>query len=161
VRGIATAGHCSNSQSDDGASLTYQAGYEGTHGDFQWHTGPQAETDDFYSGNATTLEVNRRDVSAVGAPVVGGSLCKNGKTTFKYCEQVRRLNICFDVLCNLIEMETRSVQGGDSGGSVFYGNTAYGLVYGYHYAPFPPFDRDLYSRADRIDNALNIFIATS
>ncbi len=161
VRGISTAGHCGNSQSDDGESLDLEGEYEGTHGDFQWHTGDDTHRDDFYSGNTTTLEVNKRDVSAVGAPVVNAPLCKNGKTTYKYCEEVRRLNICFGGECNLIEMDTRSVQGGDSGGPVFYNNTAYGLVKGWHYAPFWPADRDLYSRADRIDNALNTFIATS
>lgn len=161
TRGISTAGHCPNSQNDDGAALTYQTGHEGTHGDFQWHTGPRTKTDDFYAGNATTLEVTRRDVSGVGAPVVGGTLCKNGKTTFRYCEEVRRLNICFSGLCNLIEMDTRSVLAGDSGGAVYNANTAYGVVYGWHYAPVFPFDRDLYSRADRIDNALNVNIATN
>lgn len=47
TRGISTAGHCGNSQTDDGSSLTYKSEYRGTHGDFQWHTGPKPETDDF------------------------------------------------------------------------------------------------------------------
>ena len=40
-RGIATAGHCDNSLTDDGASLTFEEEHEGTHGDFQWHSGSQ------------------------------------------------------------------------------------------------------------------------
>ncbi|MGH8937232.1 MAG: hypothetical protein ACRDXD_13395 [Acidimicrobiia bacterium] len=161
VRGISTAGHCDDSQSDDGSSLTFKAGHEGEHGDFQWHTGPQAEPDDFYSGNSSSTEVNRRDVSGVGSPVVGQSLCQNGKTTHKSCKEVRKLDVCYGNACSLVQFGNRTVQSGDSGGSVFYSNTAYGLIYGWHYDPFWPYDRDLFSRADRIDNALGIFIATS
>lgn len=161
TRGISTAGHCGNSQSDDGSSLTYQAGYQGTHGDFQWHTGPDTERDDFYAGNSTTLEVNRRDVSSVGAPTVGQALCKNGVTNKKDCQDVRKLNVCNGSRCNLVQMEERLAAGGDSGGPVFYNYTAYGLHQGYVYDPVWPFDRDVFSRADRIDNALGINVATS
>lgn len=35
TRGIATAGHCGNSQNDDGAALTDQGEHVSTHGDFQ------------------------------------------------------------------------------------------------------------------------------
>ena len=161
VRGIATAGHCGNSQSDDGFALTFKDDYEGTHGDFQWHTGPKPERDDFYSGNSSSTEVNRRDVSSVGSPVVGQSLCRNGKTSHKDCQEVRKLNVCSGSVCNLVEMGAHLSAGGDSGGPVFWGNTAYGIHKGYVYDPFWPFDREVFSRADRIDNALGVFIATS
>ena len=161
VRGIATAGHCPDSQSDDGFALTFKDDYEGTHGDFQWHTGPKPERDDFYSGNSSSTEVNRRDVSSVGSPVVGQSLCRNGKTSHKDCQEVRKLNVCSGSVCNLVEMGAHLSAGGDSGGPVFWGNTAYGIHKGYVYDPFWPFDREVFSRADRIDNALGIFIATS
>ncbi|MGH3735041.1 MAG: hypothetical protein ACRDT6_05400 [Micromonosporaceae bacterium] len=161
TRGISTAGHCGNSQSDDGYSLTYKAGYRGTHGDFQWHTGPKTETDDFYSGSSTSTEVNKRDVSARGAPVTGQSLCKNGKNGKKDCQEVRKLGVCSNDDCNLVQMGARLAEPGDSGGPVFWGNTAYGLHKGWHYDPFWPYDRDLFSRADRMDNALNTYVATS
>jgi len=160
VRGISTAGHCSNPLTDDGASLTYKAGYEGTHGDFQWHTGPQAEGDDFYSGAAAVTEANRRDVSSVGSPVVDQSLCRNGRTSHKDCQDVRKVNVCHSVYCNLVQMDAHLSADGDSGGPVYFGNTAYGIHQGYHYDIWP-FDRELFSRADRIDNALNLTIATS
>ena len=161
VRGISTAGHCGNAQSDDGSALTYKAGHEGTHGDFQWHTGPKTEADDFYAGNDTGLEFDLRDVSGIAAPVVGMSLCKNGATNYKDCQEVRSLNVCTDSLCNLVQMGARLAAGGDSGGPVYWGNTAYGLHQGWMYDPAFPFDRDVFSRADRIDNALGIYIATS
>ena len=160
TRGISTAGHCSNSQSDDGSSLTYQAGYDGNHGDFQWHTGPDWESDDFYSGNSSTLEVNRRDVSGVGNPTSGQTLCKNGKNGYKDCQEVRKTSVCSGSNCNLIQMGERLGKSGDSGGPVFYSNTAYGLHEGGMDDPFWPFDRDTVSKATRIDNAIGVYIAT-
>ncbi len=161
VRGVSTAGHCGNVQNDDGVALAHQAGHEGAQGDFQWHTGPQAEPDDFYAGNANALEADRRDVAAVGAPVVGQSLCKNGKVTFKDCLVVIQLNVCHFALCNLVQMDHRTVIVGDSGGPWYWGNTAYGLTYGWRFDPWFPFDRDLFSRADRIDDALGVNVANN
>jgi streptogrisin C len=161
VRGVGTAGHCQNAQSDDGQALAFQAGHEGAQGDFQWHTGPQAEPDDFYSGDADTTEVARRDVAGVGAPVVNQSLCKNGKNGFKDCGTVIQLNVCHFDLCNLVQMDARRATGGDSGGPVYWNNTAYGFHQGWRYDPVWPFDRDLFSRADRIDNALGVNVANS
>lgn len=43
---------------------------------------------------------------------------------------------------------------------MYWGNTAYGLHQGWIYDPFWPFDREVFSRADRIDDALGIYIAT-
>lgn len=104
--------------------------------------------------------MSKRDVSAQGAPVKGQSLCKNGKNGYKDCQEVRKLNVCSSGDCNLVQMGARRAEGGDSGGPVFWGNTAYGLHKGWQYDPFP-YDRDLFSRADRIDNALSISVATS
>lgn len=161
VRGISTAGHCSNSLSDDGIALTIRAGHIGAQGDFQWHTGPQAKPDDFYAGNANATEVNRRDVAAVGAPVVGQSLCKNGIASFQDCQEVIQLNVCNGAACSLVQMAARLAAPGDSGGSVYWGNAAYGLHQGWRYDPFWPFDRDLFSRADRIDDALGVSVAST
>lgn len=165
ARRVTTAGHCpppNGSQSDDGVGLPLEATHEGTHGDFQRHNGPQAKPDDFYAGTASVTEVNKRDVAAIGAPVVGMTLCKNGRTNHMQCQKVRKLNVCRSVYCNLVQMEARLAAGGDSGGPVFWGNTAYGLHEGWQYDPFEPFDRDLFSRADRIDNAFSGWnIATS
>lgn len=132
-----------------------------THGDFQWHTGPRLESDDFYAGTASTTETNLRDVSAVGSPTVGQTLCKNGATNHASCQQVRALNHCNGSACNLVMMGARLAAGGDSGGPIYWGNTAYGLHQGWKYDPAWPADRDLFSRADRIDNALGVWIATN
>lgn len=161
VRGTSTAGHCADPQHDDGVSLAFKADHEGTHGDLQWNSGSQGEPDDFYAGSPTALEVDRRDLSAVGAPVVGEPLCKNGKTTFKTCLEVIQLNVCHGSLCNLVQMDQRTTVSGDSGGPWYWGTTAYGLMYGWRYDPVWPFDRDLFSRADRLDNALGVTVPTN
>lgn len=160
VRGIATAGHCSNSQTDDNADLSYQAEHIGTHGDFQWHTGSESETDDFYVGDSSSTETTRRDVYSVGSPVVGQSLCRNGKATHQNCQQVRKVNVCTRGMCNLVQMGKYLASDGDSGGPVYWGHTAYGLHQGRMWDPFWPFDREVFSRADRIGDALGIAIAT-
>lgn len=161
TRGISTAGHCGDAQSDDGYSLSLEDEYRGTHGDFQWHTGPNPESDDFYSGDSLSTEVNRRDVSALGFPSVGQSLCKNGKTNKKSCQEVRKLDVCLNGDCHLVQMGARLAAGGDSGGPIYWGTTAYGLHKGWHYDPSWPNDRDLFSRGSRIDDALGVWIATN
>ncbi len=161
TRGIATAGHCANSLSDDGYSLTFKAEHQGTHGDFQWHTGGATHSDDFYAGTATVTETALRDVSGIGAPTVGQTLCKNGATNHASCQEVRKLNDCRGSICNLVQMGARLAAPGDSGGPIYWGNTAYGLHSGWRYDPVAPFDRDQFARADRIDDALSVWIATN
>lgn len=154
--GIVIAEHCQTAQSDDGKPLTFQMAADGYFGDFQWHTGPQSEPDDFYSGNATTLEVNRRDVSGVQVPVVGQAVCKNGKAGYKDCDTVRVVNVCSLVWCNMVETEHQYGVGGDSGGPWFWNYTAYGVHHGWFWDPIPPFDRSLFSQVSLLFNALDI-----
>ncbi len=159
-RGISTAGHCPNVLTDDGSSLTYQEGYEGNLGDFQWHTGPDTYTDDFYAGSSTSAEANRRDVATLGSPTVGQLLCRNGKMTYKNCQNVRKVNVCNgNVVCNLVQMEAHLSTGGDSGGPVYLSNIAFGLHQGFMYDP-GQVEREVFSRADKFDDALDASIAT-
>ena len=138
-RAIATAGHCPDTMTDDGHALTLMgSGYECTHGDFQRYTGPKTETDDFYAGVATITEDVLRDVSGIGAPTV---------------------NVCQGSVCNLVQMGPHLTASGDSGSPVFFGNVAYGIHKGMMYDPVAPFSRGTFSRADRIDNALEVWIA--
>ena len=139
--------------------MDFEDEYEGTHGDFQWHTGPKTFSDDFYSGSDTETEVNERDVSAIGNPLVESAQCRNGWKSFKDCQYVRKVNVCMGSSCNLVEMEAHESESGDSGAPVFWLNTAYGIHAGWIYDPWP-FKREVYSRADRIDDALDIDVAT-
>jgi hypothetical protein len=158
TRGVTTAGHCEDHLTDDGVALVFRAAHEGAHGDFQWHTGPRPMPRSFYAGSATATEVNRRNVTAVGAPVVGQSLCKNGRTNHAQCQEVRRLNVCSGRYCSLVQMGARLAAGGDSGGPIYWGHTAYGLHQGWHFDPVRPFDRDLFSRADLLPRALGVSV---
>lgn len=157
-RGISTAGHCDNNQSDDGVGLNFRAEYQGNHGDYQWHTGTQSTPDDYYGGSGTSTEVDNRDVSSIASPVVGQALCRNGIVSHKDCQEVRKLDVCTFSVCHLIQMEADLSSGGDSGGPVFWGNVAYGLHRGWMLDLTP---RDTFSRANRIDEAIGVFIATS
>jgi hypothetical protein len=160
--GISTAGHCRNSQTDDSDTLDLEEEYESTYGDFQWHTGPDTNTDDFYAG-ITSTEVNLRDVSSVGAPTVNMATCRNGAVTYNYCDDVRTLNVCSGSRCNLVEMDNDFGEGGDSGGPIYYGNTAYGLHQG-NVASCPtwPWEHcDVFSRADKIDDAMGVSVRTN
>ncbi len=149
--GIATAGHCGNNQSMDGDNFptTYNE-YEGTYGDMQIHTNGYNSTfpDDFYSGAASVLETNLRDVSSVGTPTVGQDVCRNGKTTHKHCDEIKALGHCVNGSCNLVRVYNDTADGGDSGGPVFWGNTAYGLHKGNNWHDWAR--RDVFTRADYI-----------
>jgi len=160
TRGISTAGHCDNSLTDDGRTLTYQSGYDGYWGDYQWHTGAGTESDNFYSGNSTTLEVNNRDVSAVAWASPGQWLCTNGRATHKECDTVRNPGVCSGGNCNMFGMENREQSGGDSGAPVFNGNTAYGLHEGW-YDSGGGVLRDTKSQANYMPTGIFAWVATS
>lgn len=161
TRGISTAGHCGNSQSDDGFALTFKKEHKGTYGDFQWHTGPKTHSNKFYAGSTSTTETDLRSVLSTGSPTVGLTLCKNGKTNQKSCQDVRKLGVCNDTACKLVQMGERLAAPGDSGGPIYFGSVAYGLHQGKVYDPIWPFDRDVFSRADQIHQALGVYIATN
>jgi hypothetical protein len=72
-----------------------------------------------------------------------------------------KVNVCHFEICNLVQMEAHLSAGGDSGGPVYWSNTAYGIHYGFRWDPIWPFDRELFSRADRIDNALGVSVSTA
>lgn len=162
TRGISSAGHCPNPQYDDGSSLTLKGEYEGNAGDFEWRRGPKDHNDNFFAGGGGQTESNSRDVTGVGAPMVNQTLCRNGKVTHKKCQEVRKTSVCNSSgLCNLVQMGARLAAPGDSGGPVYKDREAYGLHQGWMYDPSWPFDRDVFSKASRIDNALGVYIATN
>lgn len=159
TRGISTAGHCGNTLTDDGRTLNYQSGYDGNWGDYQWHTGVGSESDDFYSGNSSTLEVNRRDVSSVAWASPGDWVCTNGKTTHKECDTVRNSGVCHAENCNMFGMTNREQSGGDSGGPVFYNYGARGLHEGWYNSGGA--QRDTKSQANYMPSGIFAWVATS
>jgi len=158
-RGISTAGHCNDSQTDDGDTLTFEDGHKGADGDFQWHTGVHDITNRFYAGSTNSLEVNMRSVTGTGVPTVGQVLCRNGKTSYQDCQNVRREDVCRSGVCGLAQMDEHRSAGGDSGGPVFASNTAYGVHTGWMYDPRPT-KREVWSRVDYMNWAIDVDVLT-
>ena len=168
-RGIATAGHCENDHAftDDDVTLTFKEQHVGTYGDFEWHTGSQDMPSDFYAGDSSTTESHVRHVSygGVGSPMMGQTLCRNGRASHKDCASVHDLDTCgrltpWGTPCKLVEMDDYQSTGGDSGGPVYLGDRAYGLHQGWIWVNFVQgIKHEVFSRAEYIDEALGIDIA--
>ena len=152
TRGITTAAHCTNTATDDGHALTFKNEHEGRYGDVQWHTGPDTMGNDFYAGSATVVEANSRHVTGTGTAVKGQTLCRNGRVSFKDCQDVRKTNVCFRFTCRLVQMEGHCSTGGDSGGPVYWGNTAYGVHKGWMWAWFRW--REIFTQTQYFGNAI-------
>ncbi|NTV39383.1 MAG: hypothetical protein HGA51_05425 [Demequinaceae bacterium] len=160
TRGVATAAHCPDSQSQGGYTLTFVSEHQGNWGDVQWHTSGSTEADDFYAGSTTTWGTDLRDVGSRGSAVTGQTLCRNGITTFKNCDEVYELNHCSGNVCHLTAMEHDWASGGDSGGPWYWANTAYGLHRGNKWWAFAY--HDTFTPQQNIGNAISgLVIATT
>lgn len=123
---LITAAHCSNTQTyTGGISLSFRA--ESTTRDVQWHSvsGHTAQNAFYYQPG--TLEF----VTGKANPVVGQTLCKNGKTTGRTCDVTYVDNQCRGAYCDMMTMTNRKANSGDSGGPWHSGPTAYGVHSGY------------------------------
>lgn len=159
TRGVSTAGHCGNSMKDDGRTMTFKSQYDGWRGDFQWHTGPGFESDNFFAGSSVTTETKERDVAWVGWVYPGNYLCKNGAASHKSCDDVYNTGVCTGENCNMILMVHRRVEDGDSGGPVFYSNGARAVIEGT--AVVNGAFRDTYSQAGNMPVSIGVYVATS
>ena len=70
---------------------------------------------------------------------------------------MRRINVCDGNVCELVQLGEHLSAAGDSGGPVYSGSTAYGIHRGWMHDPWP-FKREIYSRANLVDEALAIDI---
>ena len=127
VRGVSTAGHCGNSQSLSGYSLTFRSErYSGSY-DIQWHNA---------SGhtypNTIRVSSSTRSITATRSrtsQTVGSQVCKQGKTTGYTCGTISTISYCASGACTWVRVAGNGYnlsEGGDSGGPWFSGNTAYG-----------------------------------
>lgn len=132
--GIATAGHCNNSQHFENSSnpLTFQAEhYAGSH-DVQWHSGTCSDTvsNEVFDGTAfrTVTGSVGRDSQAVGTFV-----CKHGNTTGHTCGIIWGRNYCPSYVPRgrstfiTVIGNGNLADSGDSGGPWFVGDKAYGI----------------------------------
>lgn len=126
--GISTAGHCGNSQSQGGWSLTFLGESWTGSNDIQWHNLAGAST---YS-NLIQVGTGTRAITATrtrNAQTAGEWVCKQGMTTGNTCGTLDTTSYCYNGVCTWIYVTGGSVnlsEPGDSGGPWFSGNTAYG-----------------------------------
>lgn len=133
--GIVTAGHLSNQLSYNGTALTYQYGIVGGSVDAQWHTTPGlTDAPKFYFGGGTSFVSGTKHYSQM---VVGSSVCKWGRTTGYDCGVIESKTFqpswvpnAQPVFVLVNDCGNDISSGGDSGGPVFWGSTAYGIVQG-------------------------------
>lgn len=139
TKGITTAGHCPNTLSYNGSSLTFQSEkWTGSY-DVQWHTA---------SGYTVTNKIqywddgSTRDITATKSrndQLIDELVCKYGKTTYYACGYIGSIDFNPQTQENNVAtfIRVRNTAGwdvlggsGDSGGPWFNGNTAYGIMKG-------------------------------
>lgn len=127
VRGVSTAGHCGNTQSLAGYSLTFRAErYSGSY-DIQWHNASGHTWPNTIKVGSTTRSITGTRSRAY--QTVGSTVCKQGKTTGYTCGTISTTSYCASGVCTWVRVAgngTNLSEGGDSGGPWFSGNTAYG-----------------------------------
>lgn len=134
-RGITTAAHCDNSILYGGKYLPLKAEAFIREYDVQWHTAPGEPVNNLmYDGtsNRSVTGTRGRDSQAIGNYV-----CKYGVTTRYGCGNITTKSYSpysnsFATYIVLHASDNANlVDPGDSGGPVFNGNTAYGIISAY------------------------------
>ncbi len=126
---VLTAGHCTAGLPQwHGIGPSTQSQFPGTdYGLIRDDTAQAGGDVDLYNGTA-------QQITSVATPAVGDPVCASGQTTQVTCGQVQALDQSVDygdgaVVHGLIKT-TVHTESGDSGGSLFQGQTALGLVSG-------------------------------
>ncbi len=139
TKGIASAGHCANTQSYMGTSLTFEEEEWRTFYDVQWYTTPgfTVTNEIQWSNDGSTRAITSTKSRA--SQSIGEYVCKYGKITGYTCGFIGDKNISPNYVPNaastFIRVEDSAgysplVESGDSGGPFFLGYTAYGVVSG-------------------------------
>jgi len=167
TKGITTAGHCSDTQSYSGNSLTFKSEmYTGSY-DIQWHTA---------SGYTVTNKIqwwsdgSTRDITATKSrsnQVIGGYVCKYGMTSHYTCGYISDKNYKPSYVPNAIATFIRVdntagyndlSSAGDSGGPWFLTNTAYGTHSG---SPGADSNDAIYMAVNYLESGLGVSVMTS
>lgn len=169
VRGVTTAAHCGNtSQFYQGVQLPWVDGkYEGSW-DVQWHTTPSFTPTNLVRFNYLDqpYEMRITSLKARGSQAIGEYTCKQGRVTNYACGYIRSKSVWPAAIPNSnptfmsVSSSTMSGIGGDSGGSVFHSNAAYGTIHGLDPEPDPVTGDPVlvYMPADEIARALGVYI---
>jgi hypothetical protein len=135
TKGIATAAHCPNAMSFNGQSLTLKGELQSGSNDSQWHTTPNYTPINFVEDGVGGRSITSQTIWS-NQPI-NGTVCKYGRTTGRTCGYIIQKDISLSYVtgsnATFIRVHNAGVNeaaGGDSGGPVFFGNSAYGILSG-------------------------------
>ena len=165
-RGVTFAAHCPDGLSVSGVALTLMgSAYYGSH-DEQWHT----KSGHTYP-NWIKVISGHRDITAKLSrtnQVIGGAVCKWGRSAGYACGTIVSKTVAPGYIPNAAATTMQGhpypewpdmCSGGDSGGPVFIGNTAYGTITGC--AGSNNHDDVMYIASNYIESGLGVTIRTS
>lgn len=170
VRGVTTAGHCSNIQSYSGTNLPFQAGTWAGSADIQWHTAPGfTVVNKIFISGATIRNVT--STKSLSAMFIGESVCKTGATTGLDCGSISALGLApgFCVpnpLPTWVQVHSASGNDmgapGDSGGPVYTTSGATDArAYGTLACEAGPGNLDMIFMAQEKMSSINVVVLTS
>ncbi len=129
TRGITSAGHCGDANSYQGSDLPFVSGTFGGLYDVQWHTAPAFIVRNWMWDGSSVRDITSR--TFWGNQPVGGFVCKFGRNSGYGCGTIARkddIPSCVPFARPVWVRLGTSGMGGDSGGPVFLGNSAYGTI---------------------------------
>ncbi|WP_345943743.1 S1 family peptidase [Streptomyces sp. SID3212] len=124
-----TAGHCTNTVSAWSIGTRAGSSFPGNDYGLIRHSDPAAADGRVYLHNGTY-----QDITGAGSAVVGQPVCYSGATSGVHCGTVSALNATVNYgsggVVSGLGRTNICAEPGDSGGSVFQGSTAIGLISG-------------------------------
>lgn len=124
-----TAGHCTNGSSTWSIGIRAYSSFPGNDYGLIRHSDPAAADGRVYLHNGTY-----QDITSAGSAVVGQPVCFSGATSGVHCGTVTALNATVNYgsggIVSGLGGTNVCAAPGDSGGSVFQGSTAIGLISG-------------------------------
>ncbi|WP_372371908.1 hypothetical protein [Xanthomonas axonopodis] len=149
--GMSSAGHCGNGAGiyttldGEGTTLTFAGEQYNASGDAQWYTAPDETPWEATFFSDGTTKRTQEWVTFKDQTTVGDVVCKWGNTSGDSCGEIESLNyapqsasLCNGVTCAAVYVRVKPIGAatslgcapGDSGGPVFVGGNAVGLVKG-------------------------------
>lgn len=163
TRGVLTAAHCTgldtyeNPETSDAFSATFQDQHLGVWGDFEWHTTSGPEWPNWFADEFFNL---RRMDSVKTTWSNGDATCVFGMTSLeRMCTTIHSKAVSVGSSNYMVVTVDGDTLGGDSGGGWSAGTEAHGVHGGL--VTLDGASRSYYSRAERVNNALDVDICVS
>jgi len=166
IRAITTAGHCGNTATVNGLDVPLIAEHYYGNDDAQSHRAPGQTVKNWVKDNDGTRSITSR-TSRTSQPI-GGLVCKYGRSTGYTCGTLGSKNFCAFWIpggtCTFMEATPGGgpdmVNPGDSGGPVYSGSSAYGLVAAEWGAPWCPCNL-IYTAINYVESGLGVRVLTN